>query len=124
MFAVCHKKIPLEERHRNQTLSTTTYSYFEQTMPRNRQSFAAQVAANRKSLAAANANSSRNLVTEIEDTNDIFSQPFDSRFKPGEMRQLALVAHNHMKPAMKEFIETYSEVLKKFRITGTNTTMR
>jgi len=43
---------------------------------------------------------------------------------PKDMRQLALVAHNHMKPAMKEFISTYSEILKKFRITGTQTTMR
>ncbi|KAL7459527.1 hypothetical protein ACHAWC_011247 [Mediolabrus comicus] len=40
------------------------------------------------------------------------------------MRQLALVAHNHMKPAMKQFIETYSEILKKFRVTGTQTTMK
>ena len=29
-----------------------------------------------------------------------------------------------MKPAMKQFIETYSEILKKFRITGTQTTMK
>ena len=64
------------------------------------------------------------LASEIDATGDYFAQPINSKFKPGEMRQLALVAHNHMKPAMKEFIETYSEVLKKFRITGTNTTMR
>ena len=50
--------------------------------------------------------------------------PFQSKFAPTEMRQLALVAHNHMKPAMKQFIETYSEILKKFRITGTQTTMK
>jgi methylglyoxal synthase len=49
--------------------------------------------------------------------------PFETKFEPGEMRQLALVAHNHMKPAMKFFIETHAEILKKFRITGTNTTM-
>jgi methylglyoxal synthase len=49
--------------------------------------------------------------------------PFKSRFKPSDMRQLALVAHNHMKPAMAHFIKTYSEILKKFRITGTQTTM-
>eukprot|EP00585_Thalassiosira_rotula_P010092 CAMPEP_0196137406 /NCGR_PEP_ID=MMETSP0910-20130528/5398_1 /TAXON_ID=49265 /ORGANISM="Thalassiosira rotula, Strain GSO102" /LENGTH=312 /DNA_ID=CAMNT_0041397855 /DNA_START=553 /DNA_END=1491 /DNA_ORIENTATION=- len=55
--------------------------------------------------------------------NDV-TAPFDSKFKPREMRQLALVAHNHMKPAMKEFIQTFSEILKKFRITGTQTTMR
>lgn len=48
---------------------------------------------------------------------------FKSAFKPTEMRQLALVAHNHMKPAMKSFIETHAEILKKFRITGTNTTI-
>merc|ERR1719420_1786641 len=49
--------------------------------------------------------------------------PFKSHFKPIDMRQLALVAHNHMKPAMKLFIESHAEILKKFRITGTNTTM-
>jgi len=51
------------------------------------------------------------------------NSPFRSKFMPSDMRQLALVAHNHMKPAMKSFIESHSEVLKKFRITGTNTTM-
>jgi hypothetical protein len=64
------------------------------------------------------------LTKEIDQETDYFANPFKAKFKPHEMRQLALVAHNHMKPAMKEFIETYSEVLKKFRITGTNTTMR
>jgi len=52
------------------------------------------------------------------------SEPFKSAFKPEEMRCLALVAHNHMKPPMMEFIETHAEILKKFRITGTNTTMK
>jgi len=52
------------------------------------------------------------------------TQPFESKFAPSDMRQLALVAHNHMKPAMKEFITTYSAILQKFRITGTQTTMR
>jgi hypothetical protein len=64
------------------------------------------------------------LTKEIDKETDCFAVPFESKFKPYEMRQLALVAHNHMKPAMREFIETYSEVLKKFRITGTNTTIR
>ena len=58
---------------------------------------------------------------------DIFhsaiGSPFETMFKPGEMRQLALVAHNHMKPATRLFIETHAEILKKFCITGTNTTM-
>lgn len=65
-----------------------------------------------------------NLANEIEKTTDDITAPFETAFEASDMRQLALVAHNHMKPAMKEFIETYSEVLKKFRITGTQTTMR
>lgn len=49
--------------------------------------------------------------------------PVDTEIKPDDMRCLALVAHNHMKPAMKTFIEGHSEILRKFRLTGTNTTM-
>lgn len=48
---------------------------------------------------------------------------FDSAFEPEEMRCLALVAHNHMKPAMRDFIKTNKNLLKKFRLTGTSTTM-
>jgi methylglyoxal synthase len=54
---------------------------------------------------------------------DAINDPFETMIKPGDMRCLALVAHNHMKPAMKAFIEDHSEILKKFRLTGTNTTM-
>lgn len=60
----------------------------------------------------------------IEDYNIKLNTPFVSHFKANEMRQLALVAHNHMKPAMRRFVESHSEILKKFRITGTNTTMK
>ena len=49
------------------------------------------------------------LAVEIEDATDNAAAPFESKFAPSDMRQLALVAHNHMKPAMKEFIETYCE---------------
>ena len=51
------------------------------------------------------------------------SDSFQSAFRPKEMRCLALVAHNNMKPAMKAFVQTRQEVLKKFRLTGTSTTM-
>lgn len=37
--------------------------------------------------------------------------------------QPALVAHDHMQPAMKEFVLSHKEILRKFRLTGTNTTM-
>jgi len=63
------------------------------------------------------------LEEKLIDLENDMNAPFDSHFKPTEMRQLALVAHNHMKPAMKAFIESHAEILKKFRITGTNTTM-
>jgi methylglyoxal synthase len=45
-------------------------------------------------------------------------------FGPHEMRCLALVAHNHMKPAMIAFVEKHQAVLKRFRLTGTSTTMK
>jgi len=48
---------------------------------------------------------------------------FESRFTPDDMRCLALVAHNHMKPAMKTFVQANKNVLCKFKLTGTNTTM-
>ena len=40
------------------------------------------------------------LVNEIEETADSITATFHSKFAPSDMRQLALVAHNHMKPAM------------------------
>jgi hypothetical protein len=64
------------------------------------------------------------LAYEIDEAVASITAPFKTKFEPSHMRQLALVAHNHMKPAMKEFIGTYSEILQKFRITGTQTTMR
>lgn len=48
---------------------------------------------------------------------------FDSVFRPQDMRMLALVSHNNMKHSMKQFVITNKNVLKKFRLTGTNTTM-
>ena len=51
-------------------------------------------------------------------------ESFQSALRPEEMRCLALVAHNRMKPAMKTFVRHQKEVLKKFRLTGTSTTMK
>ena len=50
-------------------------------------------------------------------------EDFVSAFEPAEMRCLALVSHNGMKSTMKEFVLTYKHLLKKFRLTGTNSTM-
>jgi len=49
---------------------------------------------------------------------------FVAAFDPNEMRCLALVSHNEMKSSMKEFVIKYKNVLKKFRLTGTNSTMK
>lgn len=63
----------------------------------------------------------------VYDTQPIMNVPTDedflSAYKPHEMRCLALVAHNHMKPAMFDFIMANKNLLKKFRLTGTKTTM-
>mmetsp|Transcript_16142 Transcript_16142/g.25143 ORF Transcript_16142/g.25143 Transcript_16142/m.25143 type:complete len:366 (+) Transcript_16142:48-1145(+) len=92
-----------------------------------RQSFAVQVDAHRRASGGRRKSSiveRLSLAEAVGSETDEVTAPFHSKFAPTEMRQLALVAHNHMKPAMKQFIETYSEILKKFRITGTQTTMK
>lgn len=48
---------------------------------------------------------------------------FDPAFAPSEMRCLALVSHNEMKATMKKFVIANKNILKKFRLTGTNSTM-
>jgi len=62
-------------------------------------------------------------VKKNQDTSEKWHEEFTSAFEPDEMRCLALVAHNHMKESMKKFVMSHKELLKKFRLTGTNTTM-
>eukprot|EP01083_Nonionella_stella_P204916 746666_1 len=50
-------------------------------------------------------------------------EDFDSAFAPSDMRCLALVSHNEMKATMKNFVILHKNILKKFRLTGTNSTM-
>lgn len=67
---------------------------------------------------------------ELDDIEEvemgIYNQflPFESVYRPEEMRCLALIAHNCMKPALKKFVQTYHQLLRKFRLTGTASTMR
>lgn len=56
---------------------------------------------------------------EVSHLND----DFEPAFAPSEMRCLALVSHNEMKATMKEFVIANKNILKKFRLTGTNSTM-
>lgn len=63
--------------------------------------------------------------TTFEDTPEL--NPMDPEFEPAfgasEMRCLALVSHNGMKKTMREFVVANKNLLKKFRLTGTNSTM-
>lgn len=52
-----------------------------------------------------------------------YDDDFDSAFSPDEMFLLALVSHNEMKSTMRRFVISNRNVLKKFRLTGTNSTM-
>jgi len=62
---------------------------------------------------------------DMKTDEDIDMDPeFDSMFSPNDMRLLALVSHNNMKNAMKQFVLANMNALKKFRLTGTNTTMK
>lgn len=48
---------------------------------------------------------------------------FAAAYAPSDMRCLALVSHNGMKKTMREFVMANKNLLKKFRLTGTNSTM-
>jgi len=62
-----------------------------------------------------------------EDTsikNDDDDNDFQAAFGPNDMRCLALVSHNEMKSTMKDFVIHYKNILKKFWLTGTQSTMK
>lgn len=56
-------------------------------------------------------------------TKDSMDPEFNAAFPPSSMRCLALVSHNGMKKTMREFCVANKNLLKKFRLTGTNSTM-
>jgi methylglyoxal synthase len=63
-----------------------------------------------------NDRSTEEAVSQVND--------FEAAFAPDKMRCLALVSHNDMKATMKDFVIKYKNVLKKFRLTGTQSTMK
>ena len=69
-----------------------------------RQPFVEQIHAQRKDAQRSSTYKQRLLRAEtVGSHTDEVTVPFQSNFSPIEMRQLALVAHNHiMKPAMNE----------------------
>lgn len=66
-----------------------------------------------------------NTLSKALDMNTLKTkdEDFDSKFDPENMRCLALIAHGNMKPALKDFVLRNKNVLKKFRLTGTESTM-
>merc|ERR1711935_1204384 len=64
---------------------------------------------------------------DSDDMEEELGNPMDpdfvSAFPACEMRCLALVSHNGMKKTMREFVIANKNLLKKFRLTGTNSTM-
>lgn len=60
---------------------------------------------------------------EHEEEINLYDPEFKAAFLPSEMRCLALVSHNGMKKTMREFVTANKNTLKKFRLTGTNSTM-
>ena len=61
----------------------------------------------------------------IQSSNTLHSyyEDFKSAYSPQQLNILALVSHNEMKPTMKQFVVANKNVLKKFRLTGTKSTM-
>jgi len=60
---------------------------------------------------------------KIEEEHAKLDPDFKAAFPPSDMRCLALVSHNGMKKTMREFVVANKNLLKKFRLTGTNSTM-
>lgn len=65
---------------------------------------------------------------DVDEESEAFDlNPNDPEFEPAfaasEMRCLALVSHNGMKKTMREFVVANKNLLKRFRLTGTNSTM-
>lgn len=62
-------------------------------------------------------------VKPIINAVSVTDEDFQSAFAASEMRCLALVSHNDMKGSMKEFVNAHKNILKKFRLTGTKSTI-
>jgi len=74
----------------------------------------------RKILCPQDDGKDADLVRTAKSTHD---NDFISLFPPTQMKYLALVSHNGMKSTMKRFVLANKNVLKKFCLTGTNSTM-
>ena len=74
----------------------------------------------RKILCPQDNGKDAELVRTAKSNHD---DDFISSFPPAQMKYLALVSHNGMKSTMKRFVLANKNILKKFCLTGTNSTM-
>ena len=63
------------------------------------------------------------VAADVAKEQNLLDPDFKAAFPPSDMRCLALVSHNGMKKTMREFVVANKNLLKKFRLTGTNSTM-
>lgn len=61
--------------------------------------------------------------TEKDIDLNLLDPIFDTKFHPTDMRYLALVSNDGMKTTMKDFVIANKNLLTKFRLTGTRSTM-
>uniref|UniRef100_A0A7S4ENW9 MGS-like domain-containing protein n=1 Tax=Pseudo-nitzschia australis TaxID=44445 RepID=A0A7S4ENW9_9STRA len=78
----------------------------------------------RSSISTAPIQESYSTLSKDNVHTTICDEDFPAAFAPNDMRCLALVSHNGMKSTMKDFVFHYKHVLKKFRLTGTESTMK
>merc|ERR1712125_229689 len=63
------------------------------------------------------------LLKQAQEEQELDAMAMDEAAQDDEARPLiAMVAHNNMKPLMATFANSYKELLKEFRLTGTGTT--
>lgn len=65
-----------------------------------RATFREQVGGGAARVSAGSMSEQMTFAMDIDHAVAEATSPFESKFAPSDMRQLALVAHNHMKPAM------------------------
>eukprot|EP01084_Bolivina_argentea_P071058 129232_1 len=63
-------------------------------------------------------------VDEIQSEIHALNQDMDNDEPCVMMKSVALIAHNHMKPSMREFVREHQDVLAHFELIGTKTTLQ
>ena len=57
------------------------------------------------------------------DSNNVFGEDVDEADEIRDIKKVALIAHNNMKPALKNFVTKHKAILVNYTLTGTQTTL-